>query len=72
MEINIEKQIIDEAVQKAVEEITQNGIIVPYGMTNGELLLALFDGLIIHDNPAMRKYTIPMTYEFWNAPYNYK
>ena len=69
MELKIDKQLVDEAVQKAVEEIKQNGIFVPDGMTNGEVLLALFDGLIIHDNPAMQKYTIPMTYEFWNAPY---
>lgn len=39
------------------------------GMTNGEVIQTVFDGLIIHDNPAMRKYTIPMTYDFWNAPY---
>lgn len=39
------------------------------GMTNGEVIQALFDGLVIDDNPAKRKYTIPMTYDFWNAPY---
>jgi len=39
------------------------------GMTNGEVIQALFDGLVIHDNPSKQKYTIPMTYDFWNAPY---
>ena len=42
------------------------------GMTNGEVIQALFDGLVIDDNPAKRKYTIPMTYDFWNAPYKGK
>ena len=40
-----------------------------YKASNGDVLLGLFDGLVIHDDPAMKKYTIPMTYDFWDAPY---
>lgn len=42
MELKIEKQLIDEAIQKAVEEFKQNYIFVPDGMTNGEVIQALF------------------------------
>ena len=42
MELKIDKKQIDEAVQKAVEELKQNYIWIPKGMTNGEVLQALF------------------------------
>ena len=57
----------DEAYQLEYEN--RDFVEIPKGMTNGEVIQTLFDGLVIHDNPAKKKYTIPMTYEFWNAFY---
>ncbi len=50
MELKIDKQYIDEAVQKAVEEIKQNGIWIPEGMTNGEVIQALFGSDKVFDS----------------------
>lgn len=82
MELKIDKKYIDEAVQKAVEEIKQNGILVPDGMTNGEVIQALFPGAEIKeiggsfDKNKLLGYRIwlggrpqDFTLDFWNAPY---
>lgn len=42
MELKIDKKYIDEAVQKAVEELKQNNIWIPEGMTNGEVIQVLW------------------------------
>ena len=75
MELNIGKQI-DEAVQKAVEEIKQNGILVPDGMTNGEVIQALFPYVKIEDTSFrtvigtnLDKGVVPVRRDWWNAPY---
>ena len=76
MELKIDKQFIDEAVQKAVEEIKQNGILVPNGMTNGEVIQALFPYVKTEDTSFntligtnLDKSYVPFLREWWNAPY---
>lgn len=71
MELKIDKKVIDEAVQKAVEEIKQNGIWIPQGMTNGELIQALFPNISVYEHGST--YSVNNEYNFnstwWNAPY---
>lgn len=74
MELKIDKQFIDEAVQKAVEELKQNNIWIPNGMTNGEVIQALFpevkveiDGFLVRCVFIEHEFTT--TLEWWNAPY---
>lgn len=79
MELKIDKQFIDEAVQKAVEEIKQNGIWIPEGMTNGEVIQTLFPYAEIVGGDEVftgvridTKGTgtpIALYTEWWNAPY---
>ena len=43
MELKIDKKFIDEAVQKAIDEIKENYIWIPKeGMTNEEVMKAVF------------------------------
>ena len=79
MELKINKKQIDEAVQKAVEELKQNNIWIPDGMTNGEVLQALFpNGKVIEYDEAIGyeqmlddKYSYCSWFDglWWNAPY---
>ena len=76
MELKIDKKLIDEAVQKAVEELKQNNIWIPDGMTNGEVLQALFPSMTTEDTPFRpligtdidRGYVL-FNRDWWNAPY---
>lgn len=71
MKLKIDKQFIDEAIQKAVEEIKQSGIFVPDGMTNGEVIQALFPNISVYEHGST--YSVNNEYNFnstwWNAPY---
>lgn len=76
MELKIDKQFIDEAVQKAVEELKQNNIWIPEGMTNGEVIQALFPYIKTEDSSVstligtnLDKGYVPIRKEWWNAPY---
>lgn len=77
MEIKINKQFIDEAVQKAVEEIKENYIWIPKeGMTNGEVIQALFPYVKTEDTSFdtligtnLDKGYVPLQRGWWNAPY---
>ena len=71
MEIKIDKKCIDEAVQKAVEEIKQNGILVPDGMTNGEVIQALFPNVSKYNNMLLENHSRNILFDddWWNAPY---
>ena len=76
MELKIDKKQIDEAVQKAVEEFKQNNIWIPEGMTNGEVLQALFPSMKTEDTPfrPLIGTDIDGGYvvfhrDWWNAPY---
>ena len=76
MELKIDKKLIDEAVQKAVEELKQNNIWIPEGMTNGEVLQALFPNMKTEDTSVEslivtdidRGYVV-FNRDWWNAPY---
>ena len=76
MKLEINKEWVDEAVQKAVEEIKQSGILVPDGMTNGEVLQSLFPDMKTEDTSVEsligtdidRGYVI-FNRDWWNAPY---
>lgn len=76
MEFKIDKKCIDEAVQKAVEELKQNNIWIPEGMTNGEVLQALFPNIKTEDTSVEsligtdidRGYVV-FNRDWWNAPY---
>lgn len=76
MELKIDKQLIDKAVQKAVEELKQNNIWIPEGMTNGEVLQALFPNMKTEDTSVEsligtdidRGYVV-FNRDWWNAPY---
>jgi uncharacterized protein YoaH (UPF0181 family) len=71
MELKLDKKYIDEAVQKAVEEIKRNGILIPEGMTNGEVIQALFPNISVYEHGST--YSVNNEYNFnstwWNAPY---
>ena len=71
MEIKINKQFIDEAVQKAVEELKENNIWIPNGMTNGEVIQALFPNVSVYEHGAT--YSVNNEYNFnatwWKEPY---
>ncbi len=76
MELKIDKQFIDEAVQKAVEELKENNIWIPKGMTNGEVIQTLFPNanydsgrLYMHiiDVNTIGEIVIP--WRWWNASY---
>ena len=76
MELKIDKKQIDEAVQKAVEEFKQNNIWIPEGMTNGEVLQALFPSMKTEDTPFrpligtdIDKGYVLFNRDWWNAPY---
>ena len=76
MELKIDKKQIDEAVQKAVEEFKQNNIWIPEGMTNGEVLQALFPNMKTEDTPFrpligtdIDKGYVLFNRDWWNAPY---
>lgn len=71
MEIKIDKKCIDEAVQKAVEEIKQNGILVPDGMTNGEVIQALFPNVSKYNNMLLENHSRNILFDddWWNTPY---
>ena len=76
MKLEINKEWVDEAVQKAVEEIKQNEILIPEGMTNGEVLQALFPNMKTEDTSVEsligtdidRGYVV-FNRDWWNAPY---
>lgn len=76
MKLEINKEWIDEAVQKAVEELKQNNIWIPEGMTNGEVLQALFPNMKTEDTSVEsligtdidRGYVV-FNRDWWNAPY---
>ena len=76
MELKIDKKQIDEAVQKAVEELKQNNIWIPEGMTNGEVLQALFPNMKTENTSFKsligtdidRGYVV-FNRDWWNAPY---
>ena len=74
MELKLDKKYIDEAVQKVVEELKENYIWIPKGMTNGEVIKALFpevkveiDGFLVRCVFIEHEFTT--TEEWWNAPY---
>ena len=71
MEIKIDKQFIDEAVQKAVEELKENNIWIPEGMTNGEVIQTVFPNISVYEHGST--YSVNNEYNFnatwWNAPY---
>lgn len=79
MEIKIDKQFIDDAVQQAVEELKQNNIWIPEGMTNGEVIEEIYrfhsdmncgsNGEYVHvwSNDGNCQMTIHK--DFWNSPY---
>ena len=83
MKLEIKKEWVDEAVQKAVqkavEEIKQNNIWIPDGMTNGDVIQALFpNGKVIDCNESVGyeqmidgKYSYCLWFDglWWNAPY---
>ena len=80
MELKIDKQYIDEAVQKAVEELKENNIWIPEGMTNGEVIQALFPKLELREivyntrryflmGEAIDTFDFKTTDKWWNAPY---
>lgn len=79
MELKIDKQFIDEAVQKAIEEIKQNGILIPNGMTNGEVIEEIYrhhsdmncgsNGEYVHVWSNDGKCQMTIHKDFWNAPY---
>ena len=76
MKLEINKEWVYEAVQKAVEEIKQNEILIPEGMTNGEVLQALFPNMKTEDTSVEsligtdidRGYVV-FNRDWWNAPY---
>lgn len=75
MELKIDKQLVDDAVQQAVKEIKEQFIWIPKdGLTNGEVIQALFpncvvdideDGWFMTNLDGYSSYTP----EWWNAPY---
>lgn len=71
MELKIDKKWVDEAVQKAVEELKENNIWIPKGMTNGEVIQALFPNISVYEHGST--YSVNNEYNFnstwWNAPY---
>ena len=69
MELKIDKKFIDEAVQKAVEEIKQNGIWIPDGMTNGEVIQTLFPNVNVLYDTEDDITTIYFSGDMWNEPY---
>lgn len=76
MELKIDKKWVDEAVQKAVEELKENNIWIPKGMTNGEVIQALFPYVKTEDSYVctligtnLDKGYVPLQMEWWNAPY---
>lgn len=80
MELKIDKQYIDEAVQKAVEELKQNNIWIPEGMTNGEVMQAVFPNIELGETRINRKryffkgeaietFDLKVHDNWWNAPY---
>lgn len=80
MELKIDKKLIDEAVQKAVEELKQNNIWIPEGMTNGEVFQSIFPCDEVHINGmqegvvhfSMKSNPTSMDcfgLDWWNAPY---
>ena len=76
MELKIDKKQIEEAVQKAVEELKQNNIWIPEGMTNGEVLQTLFPNMKTEDTPFrpligtdIDKGYVLFNRDWWNAPY---
>ena len=76
MKLEINKEWVDEAVQKAVEELKQNNILIPEGMTNGEVLQALFPNMKTNDTSVesligtdMDGYYVVFNRDWWNAPY---
>ena len=76
MKLEINKEWIDEAVQKAVEELKQNNIWIPEGMTNGEVIQTLFPNMKTEDTSVEsligtdidRGYVV-FNRDWWNAPY---
>jgi len=80
MELKIDKQFIDEAVQKAIEELKENNIWIPYGMTNGEVMQALFPNLELGEKvyntrryflmgEPIETFDFKTTDRWWNASY---
>lgn len=76
MELKIDKQFIDEAVQKAVEELKENNIWIPDGMTNGEVIQALFPYVKKYESTEYHNILFaPSCHleccneDWWNAPY---
>jgi len=71
MELKLDKKYIDEAVQKAVEELKENYIWIPEGMTNGEVIQAVFPNISVYEHGST--YSVNNEYNFnatwWNAPY---
>jgi len=75
MEFKIDKQFIDEAVQKAVDEIKQNEILIPNGMTNGEVIQTLFPNATVEYLEYSNYIHIAdgigfkINRSWWNSPY---
>jgi len=71
MELKLDKKYIDEAVHKAVEELKENYIWIPEGMTNGEVIQAVFPNISVYEHGST--YSVNNEYNFnatwWNAPY---
>jgi len=75
MELKLDKKYIDEAVQKAVEELKENYIWIPDGMTNGEVIQAIYGAMVltVKDGKVwVEKIYFPFDEEWWNAPYKAK
>ena len=76
MEIKIDKQLIDDAVHQAVEEIKENYIWIPKeGLTNGEVIQALFPNATVEYLEYSNYIHIAdgigfkINRSWWNAPY---
>ena len=71
MELKIDKQFMEEAVQKAIEELKENNIWIPNGMTNGEVIQTVFPNISVYEHGST--YSVNNEYNFnatwWNAPY---
>lgn len=74
MEIKIDKQLIDDAVQQAVKEIKEQYVWIPKdGLTNGEVIKALFPDISVNiiDRAIFSMHDGYGSFDkhWWNAPY---
>lgn len=70
MELKIDKKLIDEAVQEALEEVKQNNIWIPEGMTNKEIISKFVeqdDSFSIMVDEVNGTVSIELSLDFWNA-----